>query len=75
METFMSGNALDQAVANSVPVVVEIPEVTLAAVLPIVVESAESSELTKVEVTQDTSETEVSIETLLGIMSEVPKND
>ena len=71
----MSGNALDQAVANSVPVVVEIPEVTLAAVLPIVVESAESSELTKVEVTQDTSETEVSIETLLGIMSEVPKND
>ena len=71
----MSGNALDQAVANPVPVVVEIPEVTLAAVLPIVVESAESSELTKAEVTQDTSETEVSIETLLGIMSEVPKND
>lgn len=46
----------------------------LAVAMPLVTESAESSELSKAELATDTTEKEVSIETLLDAMSTEPKD-
>jgi hypothetical protein len=48
-------------------------EVELCVAMPLVTESEESSELSKAELS-DTTEKEVSIETLLDAMSTEPKN-
>jgi hypothetical protein len=46
----------------------------LAVAMPLVTESEESSELSKAELATDTTEKEVSIETLLDAMSTEPTN-
>lgn len=49
-------------------------EVELCVAMPVVTESEESSELSKAELATDTTEREVSIETLLDAMSTEPKD-
>ena len=46
----------------------------LCVAMPLVTESAESSELSKAELAEDTTEKEVSIEALLDAMSTEPKD-
>lgn len=66
----MPGISLDFVASQKKEEVVE----ELAVAMPIVTESEESSELSKAELATDTTEKEVSIETLLDAMSTEPKD-
>jgi len=66
----MPGISLDVAASLEKAEVVE----ELCVAMPLVTESAESSELSKAELAEDTTEKEVSIETLLDAMSTEPKD-
>ena len=69
-EIIMPGISLDFVASQKKEEVVE----ELAVAMPIVTESEESSELSKAELATDTTEKEVSIETLLDAMSTEPKD-
>jgi|APGre2960657373_1045057.scaffolds.fasta_scaffold36852_2 hypothetical protein len=66
----MPGISLDVAASLEKAEVVE----ELCVAMPLVTESAESSELSKAELAEDTTEKEVSIEALLDAMSTEPKD-
>jgi len=66
----MPGISLDAVASLEKAEVVE----ELAVATPLVTESAESSELSKAELAEDTTEKEVSIEALLDAMSTEPKD-
>ncbi len=65
----MSGISLDQAAK------VKECEVTVASVLPLVVESKESAEITKAEVKSESVEKELSIDSILNLMTEEKKDE
>lgn len=65
----MPGISLDMAEQKRTEVIEE-----LCVAMPVVTESEESSELSKAELATDTTEKEVSIETLLDAMSTEPKD-
>ena len=66
----MPGISLDVAASLEKAEVVE----ELCVAMPLVTESAESSELSKAELAEDTTEKEISIEALLDAMSTEPKD-